>query len=451
MVSNTYSERSFEAPFAVLFREYWWGLWWVLVSPVPALADVIEIRPSVAGADCVEEFEQVANRLKPGDTLVLRGGRYEQSCRRALSIQGTHDRPITIRAAHGEQPVLTRPDSNRDTENNIEFVDTHHVTLRGLEFAGGSIGVRLIGSTSHFELADSTIRDTGNNAFAANTGDSDHLYLHHNTIHSTGQSPGQTEGEGFYLGCHGGNCRTTDSRIEYNTLYNLNYRGAGGNDGIEIKPGSGGNLVAYNRIVGRRDRSDFPCILSYGGGADVNVIENNILQSCNEAIQVVRDAVVRGNVIDDSLTAGIIVRRHNTVGAPGHVSIVNNTVINSQRSSTCLKLGLWRARNVHIHNNALVCEPGVAISGTWLRRADFASNWASGRFRGVPLTFTGITTANKLPSIQRDRLVQGYVPSQLKDAGLASELVSGSKDRNGIQRPQGSGIDIGAFESTDPD
>src|SRR5438046_10494127 len=80
---------------------------WTLVA---APARVVEIFPSNADVSCDEEFENAANTLKPGDELVLHGGIYTQTCRRALTAKGTAAQPITIRAATGELPILTRPD-----------------------------------------------------------------------------------------------------------------------------------------------------------------------------------------------------------------------------------------------------------------------------------------------------------------------------------------------------
>ena len=75
---------------------------WLGLSPVvqaQALPRTITLSPP-ASASCTEEFEAVANTLEPGDTLILKGGLYSQSCRRLLSgLQGTAAQPITIRAA----------------------------------------------------------------------------------------------------------------------------------------------------------------------------------------------------------------------------------------------------------------------------------------------------------------------------------------------------------------
>src|ERR1051325_4273242 len=102
----------------------------VLISSAPVVARVYEIHPAINGAN--EEFENLANALKPGDELVLHGGTYSQTGRRAVTAKGSAEEPIIIRAVEGEKPLLTRPASDRDRQNNIEFVDCAHLVIRGL-------------------------------------------------------------------------------------------------------------------------------------------------------------------------------------------------------------------------------------------------------------------------------------------------------------------------------
>lgn len=62
------------------------------------LAHAYEIHPVMAGDN--EEFERVANSLKPGEELVLHEGVYSQTGRRAVTAKGTAVQPIVIRAAN---------------------------------------------------------------------------------------------------------------------------------------------------------------------------------------------------------------------------------------------------------------------------------------------------------------------------------------------------------------
>src|SRR5262244_353391 len=141
---------------------------------VSSQAATIEIGPSNADVSCNEEFENRANTLQPGDELVLHGGIYSQSCRRAITVNGTAAAPIVIRAAAGERAVLTRPADTMDTQNNIEIVASSYLTIRGLAFQGGSSGVRIMGG-HHITLEDCEVFETGNNAVAVNYDNADAL------------------------------------------------------------------------------------------------------------------------------------------------------------------------------------------------------------------------------------------------------------------------------------
>jgi hypothetical protein len=112
------------------------------LPPWPSHAATFEIFPSSADASCNEEFENLANGLKPEDVLILHGGTYTQTCRRAITVNGTAGSPITIRAADGETPIVTRPqpaDFDYD-QNNIEIINSSFLVLRGLHFKGGDAG-----------------------------------------------------------------------------------------------------------------------------------------------------------------------------------------------------------------------------------------------------------------------------------------------------------------------
>ena len=74
--------------------------WFMLFCAGDSSGATYEIYP--ATVDSQEEFENVANSLKPGDELILHGGVYSQTGRRAVTVKGTADEPIIIRAAERE-------------------------------------------------------------------------------------------------------------------------------------------------------------------------------------------------------------------------------------------------------------------------------------------------------------------------------------------------------------
>jgi len=118
-----------------------------VLPPPQASAATLEIFPSNADASCNEEFENLANALRPGDVSILHGGTYTQPCRRAITVNGTAANPITIRAAGGESPIVTRPQPVNFSydQNNIDITSSSYLVIQGLHFKGGDGGVNFIG------------------------------------------------------------------------------------------------------------------------------------------------------------------------------------------------------------------------------------------------------------------------------------------------------------------
>jgi len=343
-------------------------------------AAVIEIHP--ATVDSREEFENKANSLKPGDELVLHGGTYSQNGRRAVTAKGTPDQPIVIRAARGQSPLLTRPADNIDRHNNIEFVDCSHLIVRGLRFQGGNCGVRFIRG-HHVTFENCEIFETGNNALTMNSGHCDAFVIRKNHIHHTGLSTsGSTEGEGMYIGCHSGSCRTTNTLVEGNYIHHLRSTSNGGNDGIEIKVGSYGNIVRDNVIHDTNIGRQYPGIFVYGGGPKVNIVEANVIFRAGEGIQVVSDAIIRNNIIFDCSVNGITAAPHGAVSQMRNVTIVNNTLINHPRG---VRIRWSNAANMTFSNNAVYCPGRTAIDASGIAEAALAANYIAGNLSGVAI------------------------------------------------------------------
>jgi hypothetical protein len=361
--------------------------WTLVAAPGAALARVVEIFPSNADVSCNEEFENVANTLKPGDELVLHGGIYTQTCRRALTANGTAARPITIHAATGELPILTRPAvPNLDyPQNNLDIENSSYLVIRGLAFRGGSSGLTVSGH--HITLEDNEISETSNNAIAMNRGNTDSFVIRRNHIHHTGLldlAAGTTEGEGMYIGCNNNTCTASNHLIEGNYIHDLRATSAGGNDGIEVKVGSYNNIVRDNVIHDTITGTQFPCIFVYGGGPAVNTVEGNVMWNCGEAIQVVADAVVRNNIILTSLLTGITAEPHGQVAAMRNVTIVNNTIYGQPK---CLSVRWSGAASMVLANNALYCPGSTAVDAAGLTGAGITvrANYVEGSVRGASI------------------------------------------------------------------
>ncbi|MCD6392843.1 MAG: right-handed parallel beta-helix repeat-containing protein [Planctomycetes bacterium] len=338
------------------------------------------VGPAVVVQD--EEFEKIANSLGPGDELILAGGVYSQSGRRAVTVKGTAEAPIVIRAADGADPVLTRPADDIDRHNNIEFVDCSYLAVRGIHFEGGSSGVRFIRGR-HVTFENCEISRTGNNALTMNSGNCDSFVIRANHIHHTGLSTrGPTEGEGMYIGAHDGRYVTTNTLIEGNYIHHLRGTSGGGNDGIEIKFGSWGNTIRDNVIHDTNIGRQYPGIFVYGGGKGVNVVEGNVIWRAGEGIQVVSDAVIQNNVIFDCSYSGISAGPHAAVKEVGNARIVNNTIFNNPRG---VRIRWGGAKGMVFLDNAVYCPGKTAIDAGGLEGAQVSGNCVDGSMRGAQI------------------------------------------------------------------
>jgi hypothetical protein len=418
------------------------------LPPWPSHAATFEIFPSSADSSCNEEFENLANGLKPGDVLILHGGTYTQTCRRAITVNGTAGSPITIRAADSETPIVTRPqpaDFNYD-QNNIEIINSSFLVIRGLHFKGGDGGVSFVGG-HHITFEANEIYETSNNALRMNSGNTDAFIIRGNHIHHTGllaASVGTTEGEGMYVGCNNATCIASNHLIESNYIHHTRATSDGGNDGIEIKVGSFGNTVRNNVIHDTTSGKQFPCIFVYGGGSALNVVEGNAMWSCGEAIQVVSDAIVRNNLILNSGT-GITAAPHAQVPQLRNVTIVNNTVYGH---SNCLFVRWSGGSNMTLANNALYCPGMTAVNRTGLTGATIAvgSNYVEGGMSGAAIDGSRFVTGGSSASVFTSPAQLDFWPPPASILiGRADASFAAALDFN--ERVRMSPFDVGAYET----
>jgi hypothetical protein len=259
-----------------------------------------------------------------------------------------------------------------------------------------------------------------------NSGNSDSMTIRRNHIHHTGlYALGSTEGEGMYLGCNNNACRVTNSLIDGNYIHHLRSTSDGGNDGIEVKVGSYGNIIRNNVIHDTNIGRQYPGIFVYGGGSAVNIVEGNALWNCGEAIQVVSDAVIRNNIIFNS-EVGITAAPHSQVAQMRNVTIVNNTIYGHSEG---LYVRWSGASNMVLANNAIYCPTNTAINASGLTGTNInvASNYLEGSTSGVTIDnarfFAGGSAASafvnpatldfwlKTDSILQSKAIAEYAPS----------------------------------------
>ncbi|MCC9654681.1 right-handed parallel beta-helix repeat-containing protein [Rhodopirellula halodulae] len=301
--------------------------------------------------------------LQPGDTVSLQSGIYSDSRRLVLSHRGTPASPIVIQAMGGAEVVFRRPDARQNTFN---LEGAQYLTLRGLSITAGAAGIRIRGTTNHpakaITVEEMHIHHINGVAVTCNHPGDDYsgMIFRRNHIHHTAG-----HGEAFYLGGNNGSAIFHDSEVSENYIHHLDAPEISQGDGIEIKQGSYGNLVARNVI----HNTNYPAITVYGAsGRTVNRVEENVIWSTNDsAMQVAADCVVRGNWIANE--GHCLYSRNHQQAVVGNLDIDGNILI-AKGTASAIRIIHPRDSSgsnqlsgpVRIHRNRIVVsEPATAI------------------------------------------------------------------------------------------
>ena len=401
-----------------------------LSGSMPAVAGITQIGPA-------DNLQAAVNALAPGDILLLESGTYVLASRFSIQKTGTASAPITIRAAPGATPVITYVNA---FQNVINVENSAHVRLIGLEVTGGSHGIRILDSDD-ITVDGCHIHHTGDVGLSANVGGGtyERLRLSRNHIHDTSGT-----GEGMYLGCNYDGCRLIDSIIEGNYIHDTNGAGVTQGDGIELKEGSAGNLIANNVIHG----TGYPCIITYSavGNGGPNTIEGNLMWGCGDhAVQSAADAVIRNNIILGATYDGIRCQPHQN-GTPSNLEITHNTVL-SPNANTLRVSGI--TGTVVIANNAFYANAGnaIQIDGN-LGGVTVVGNRGEGATSGVSSGFDGAggLGADLVAATYSGALPQDVYPAPGSGlAGAADPAWLADYDFN--LRARGADADIGAYRA----
>lgn len=368
-------------------------------------AEVKEIFPG-------DSFKASFELLGPGDTLIVHEGTYSESgTRMRISAKGTESQPIIVKGADGEaRPLITRP-AGSTPQNTINIEGATYVTIRHLEITGNGDGINLSGGPHHIIIEDNEIHDIDVGVNFRSSMDS--IFVRRNHIYNISGTA-----EGMYVGCNYGGCAVSNSIIEQNWIHDTH--GSQG-DGIEIKYGSWGNIIRDNVI----HDANYPCILAYGvTDAKIdrpNIIEGNTVWNCGQGIVVIADAIVRNNIVIDTLET----QGHEQVPVMRNVTIVHNTVIGSMPlrgwGGGAIPASLRVANNV-LYGGSITNQPSAAT---------FSSNLQYG------LGTSGIFVAPD----NRDFWPAPGSPL----IGAADEAYALTKDFNGTSRQDP--FDVGAYET----
>jgi hypothetical protein len=408
-----------------------------IIGLAAALLAASSVRAAVTEIGPTDDFRTIMQGLQAGDTLILDAGTYTLTSYFALTLTGTAAQPILIRAQTGQQPIVQYVDSS---QNIVNLVNSTFVIVDGIEFTGGSRGIRIQGG-GNITIQNCHVHGTAANAIAAN--DDGYVYANLNFIHNEIDHTGDT-GEGFYLGCNDDACRIHDSVVANNYIHDLNGPDISQGDGIEIKKGSYANIVRDNVI----HDTGYPGITMYdvnGNGAP-NLIERNVVWATGDnGIQVTADATVRNNIVLSAASGASAFASNNIQnGSAANLVVVNNTFL--MPAGNGIKLN-GVTGTATIANNAIYAPNGdaIAANGT-LTQLSVIANAGQGSLNGVSGGFsaTGNLTADFFSATLSGAPPQNLIPMGSLLPSAANVLLLAPDDFDGTPRHS---ADIGAYRA----
>lgn len=387
-------------------------------------------------------------RLKPGDTLLLDPGIYDNPETPGLPILGLNgepQRPIVISGPEsGPRPVFFA----RATHNTVRIADSSYVVIRNLELDGRRLpvdGVKAQGTSHHITIENFCIRNHGNNQQTVGISTKAPAWgwtIRGNVIVGAGT--------GMYLGDSDGSKPFVQGLIEYNLIqdtlgYNIEIKHENSRPnllGLPATPavtiirhnifskahgGSLGKMTRPNLLVGH-----FP--LSGAGAEDAYEIYGNFFyeNTTGEPLfQGEGNFALYNNLFWNDQGDAILVRPHNAY--PRRILIFYNTVV--ARGTGIKVIAGMEAYPQRVVANAVFASLPV-LATDQAQNITGTENEARLYLRH-PAGPAGQMDLSPLPG----KLIGPPLPGQ-----LFKDFDDASLDFNGMQR---TGIYRGAYEGSD--
>jgi hypothetical protein len=354
--------------------------------------------------------------LAAGDELLVRAGTYSEALGNSVPSGTSWSNKVRIAAYPGETVWMNPPGPG---ENAAVIFNTYH---RYIEFDGINMDGRaqsqsvvvFLGESDHLRLQNAWIRG-GNGMDGVAIGFSAVVSIGNNT-------PGLGQHELINMKITGGGNRVNCDLLNQCNGYNL-YLATSGSlvDGCDFSDATGGGIHIYNMhgsISGNTVRNTRIYNQHYSGQG---IVWGILVQGVGHQIY--------NNLIYD-------ISSNNSVNGSGiffysgsteNVQVYNNTIYNVEEFGIQIDSTVVKASTLTIRNNILYAYGNAGIS-------DFGLAQKSNNLIGINPAFVNAAGGDFHLSAE----------SPARDRGM--ELGSVSTDIEGVPRPQGSGLDIGAYE-----
>ena len=412
----------------------------------------------------VNTIQKAADRAAPGDIVYVMAGNYSGTNLEIVGIRrtGTPTQPIVFMPYQNDKPKLVMGNNNWNAINVLP--GAAYVKIQGLEVVGNNANITLAeartqpGSCEGSNPTATPIAKYNGNGISVNGGGGSinrphHITLANNYVHDCGGA-GIGTGQVDYV------------TIEDNITANNSWYTVYGTSGISVFNSWNYDNSTAPKMIVRRNRS-FGNILKIAwniGGTGTNCKfydGNGIILDNNRATNPTNPSVIK-NPLGDYTGACLVENnicylnggRGINVNYTDNALILNNTTYQNGQSDGGPGIGIDNelimqgSIGSRIYNNIFYGKPGEgpsSVSGSSdiqqnnnLTFSNFNNGYFTGSQNIVGLDPQFVDAANGN--------FQLAPTSPAINAGSAVPGQFSAKDILGIDRPQGSGVDIGAYE-----
>jgi uncharacterized protein (TIGR03382 family) len=379
-----------------------------------------DTNPGTAAAP-FRTIQKAANAVAPGDTVTIHAGTYTGF---VVNARGTQAAPISF-VGDGTVNIDGASTTDRDA---VHIEGASYITVEGLTVTGaGRAGISAI--------------------------DSDHITVRKNKVDNNAK-----------WGVFSSFC--DDFVVEGNELSRSGTQHGVYASNSADHPIIRNNYIWGNAMCGVHMNGD----ISYGGDGTINgaIVEGNIIKDNGRLGgsgingDGVTNAVIRNNLLDGNHASGISLYRIDGGAASTGNQIVNNTVRMASDARWAVNIQDASSGNTLRNNillNAAAARGAVDICSACITGMASDHNAVVGRFSvdGVTMTLAAWQTrtggdATSFTATDAD-LFTSSTDLTLRDGSTAIDkgVATGAPatDLAGTPRPQGAGIDIGAYEHCD--
>lgn len=236
----------------------------ITYANAPASSETYFISPS-------DSIQQALERAHPGDAINLAPGRYFQDIKTVRD--GLPGKPIVIQGIRSA--IVSGAGANRIVEINHDYIELHGFTIDGRHALDKGkrgyrdklvyvIGNRLGDGVTGLRIIRMNLRNAGGECirlrYQAQRNEIANSSIENCGIYDFVYKEGGKNGEGVYIGTapeqlgKNGAPDASVDRSNANWVHHNTFN-TQGNECVDIKEGSSGNIVEHNRCTGQRDKN----------------------------------------------------------------------------------------------------------------------------------------------------------------------------------------------------